>query len=351
MPIDDAPDAVLNEAVIRLASYQLRPVRTPAAGIMYADALRSSGAAMILLPYKVIRAGSTGEAVAAAQAAVGTTGNPVTDVTVDATAGTITVTFADGTTRTDNLPAGMGGGGADQTARDAAAQAQSDIDAHELTPHNTDTVARSTARNARTTAERAQATADAVRTELTTHETTPHGGGGGADQTARDAAAAAQGTADGAASTAASNAAAIAALPTPGPGYTDTEADARVRALTENWAEVGNGERIPAPKLTLAVDQGARTGAANAQSAIEAHERTTHNTDLPARAAAAAAQADIDDHEANHPSGGLTAAQAARLLPTHTASQDGFIATSTDVADQWALSPRRVPNPILADRG
>ena len=32
-----------------------------------------------LLPFRVHRAGSTGDAVAAAQEAVGTTGNPVTD--------------------------------------------------------------------------------------------------------------------------------------------------------------------------------------------------------------------------------------------------------------------------------
>ena len=57
----------------------------------------------------------------------------------------------------------------DQTARDDAATAQSDIDAHELTAHNTDTTARTAA---------AAATA-----EITAHEATPHGGGGGGSST------------------------------------------------------------------------------------------------------------------------------------------------------------------------
>ena len=184
-----APQVIVNESAIRLAGY-LFDQPNAGRGVSFANAGRNSGAWTLLLPYRVHRAGSTGEAIAAAQQAMGTPGNPVVGVTIDA--GDLVVTLADGTTRTDNLPAGMGGGGADQTARDAAAAAQADVDAHELTPHNTDTVARSTAVNARQIGEAAQATADAVRTELTTHETTPHGGGGGTDQMARAAAAAAQ---------------------------------------------------------------------------------------------------------------------------------------------------------------
>ena len=53
---------------------------------------------------------------------------------------------------------------------------------HLASTHNTD----STARTAAAT----------VQTELTAHEATPHGGGGGVDQTARDAAATAQGEID-----------------------------------------------------------------------------------------------------------------------------------------------------------
>ena len=55
--------------------------------------------------------------------------------------------------------------GIDQQARDDAATAQSEIDAHEVSTHNTDTTARTSA-----------ATAQA---EITAHELTPHGGGGG----------------------------------------------------------------------------------------------------------------------------------------------------------------------------
>ena len=161
---EDAPEAVVNEAGIRLAGY-LFDQPNAGRGLSFANAGRNSGAWAILLPFRVHRAGTTGEAVAAAQTAMGSADNPVTDVSVDAVAATITVTFTDGTTRTDNLPAGMGGG-ADQTARDAAAAAQADVDAHELSPHNTDTLARSTAVDARQVGEAAQATADAVRTEL-----------------------------------------------------------------------------------------------------------------------------------------------------------------------------------------
>ena len=181
--------------------------------------------------------------------------------------------FADGATVELDLPAGMGDG-ADQTARDAAAAAQADVDAQGLAPHNTDTVARSTAVNARQIGEAAQATADAVRTELTTHEATPHGGGGGADQTARDAAAAAQ-----------------------------SEISAH-EASTHN------------------TDAGARTAAANAQSAIEDHERTTHNTDTTARDAAATAQAAADAAQST------ATANADKLMPpSPTEAATGTAAT------------------------
>ena len=93
---DDAPDAVLNEAVIRISGY-LFDQPNAGRGLMYADALRSSGAAMILLPYKVIRAGSTGEAVAAASRLQprGSADNPVTGV--DWVPQGLQITFADGT--------------------------------------------------------------------------------------------------------------------------------------------------------------------------------------------------------------------------------------------------------------
>ena len=122
--------------------------------------------------------GPTGEAVAAAQEAVGSPGNPVTGVTLSAD--TLTVTFADGTSESTPFTPGAGDG-TDQTARDAAAQAQTragdaasaaanaqaDIDAHEAGPHNTDAGARTAAAAAAATAATAQTTASTARDAAT----------------------------------------------------------------------------------------------------------------------------------------------------------------------------------------
>ena len=136
------------------------------------------------------------------QAAVGTADNPVVLLSISGTA--MTVTFADGTVDTLTLPAG-GGGGVDQTARDAAAAAQTaagtaqtDIDDHEANhPGGGGGTTDQTARDA---AAAAQTAADGAQTDIDDHEANhPTGGGGGTtDQTARDAAAAAQTAADGA---------------------------------------------------------------------------------------------------------------------------------------------------------
>ena len=112
-----APDVALNEAAIRLAGY-LFDAPNAGRGLSFAHSFRNSGAAAILLPYRVHRAGSTGEAIEAAQAAVGTLGNPVTDVSI--TGGVLTVHFADGTTTTETFASGV----VDQTARDAASNAE-----------------------------------------------------------------------------------------------------------------------------------------------------------------------------------------------------------------------------------
>ena len=393
----DAPETIVNEAAIRLAGY-FYDQPNAGRGLSFANAGRNSGAWAILLPFRVHRAGTTGDAVAAAQEALGTVNNPVTDVSVDAGAATITVTFTDGTTRTDNLPAGMGGGGADQTARDAAAAAQADVDAHELAPHNTDTVARSTAVNARQIGEAAQATADAVRTELATHETTPHGGGGGTDQTARDAAAAAQAglaaheatphntdatarsvaqnartTAEQAQTavethrnsthntdTTARNAAAAAQ------GTADNAATAATAAAATANANTGRLDAFPAG--TGGVDQtardaadgaqgtadGAQTAAAAAQGAIAAHERAPHNTDAGARTAAANAQSAIEDHERTTHNTDTTARDAAaaaqsdadtaqttagQAQATATAASTAANAAQADIDDHEANHP------------
>ena len=89
--------------------------------------------------------------------------------------GQLVVTFEDGSTDALDLPAA-----GDQTARDSAAAAQSEIDAHEVTTHNTDTVARSAARNARQTAEQAQ-------TGLEAHEASTHNTDAGARTAAANA--------------------------------------------------------------------------------------------------------------------------------------------------------------------
>ena len=96
-----------------------------ARGDAYGNAIRNSGAARILLPYRVHRLGYS-DTLGAAQQAVGTTGNPVTNV--DIVAGELLVTFLDGSTETHTLPA-AGAFGIDQTARNAAA-AGSDHSGH-----------------------------------------------------------------------------------------------------------------------------------------------------------------------------------------------------------------------------
>ena len=52
------PSAIVNEAAIRLAAY-LFDAPTASSGMTYANALRNSGAAVMLLPYRVHRAGIT----------------------------------------------------------------------------------------------------------------------------------------------------------------------------------------------------------------------------------------------------------------------------------------------------
>ena len=101
-----APDVVHNEAAIRLAGYLYDSPRAPS-GTRYANAMRNSGAASILFPYRIHSAGLA-NAVADAQNAVGSDSNPVVDVTI--IAGDLVVTFADGTSETYELPAGGSAG-------------------------------------------------------------------------------------------------------------------------------------------------------------------------------------------------------------------------------------------------
>ena len=121
----NCPDEIHNESVVRLCGY-LFDQPFVGRGPAYANALRNSGSAAILLPYKIIRAGNVEGAIAAAQEAVGSPGNPVTNVTINGSV--LTITFADGSTRPESLPAGGDGDGIDQVARDAAAAAQTTAD-------------------------------------------------------------------------------------------------------------------------------------------------------------------------------------------------------------------------------
>ena len=319
---EDAPEAIVNEAAIRLAGY-LFDMPNAGRGLTYANAGRNSGAWTILLPYRIHRAGSTDDAVAAAQQDVGTSGNPVTGLAITV-GGKLEVIFADGATVELDLPAGMGGGVLDQTARDAAAAAQGAIDAHEASPHNTDQTARNAAATAQGTADGAQTTADAVRTELTTHETTPHGGGGGADQMARDAAAAAQVAADGAQSD----------LDAHELTLHNTDATARTAAASAQGAAEQSQADIDAHKSTPHnTDATARDAAADAQSAIDAHEASPHNTDAGARTAASAAQARADD---------------AYTLADGKVDTTGAATAAREVTSDWAEEDN--PDPIPAPK-
>ena len=293
-----ATDAAHNEAVRRVVGY-LHDQPEASMGDAYANAMRSSGTARALLPYRIHRAGySDAEAVTQAQSAgLGATGNPVTNVAV--VGHELVVTYQDGTAESFTITADTGGAGADQTARNAAATAQSEIDAHEASTHNTDTTARSTARNARQTGEQAQTTIEThealthntdttarnaaaaaqtaatnTNSALVAHEANHPSGGAGTDQTARDAAAAAQSEID---------------THEVSTHNTDTVARSTARNARQTAEQAQTGLETHEAS-THNTDAGARTAAANAQSAVEDHERTIHNTDTTARDAAAAAQ-------------------------------------------------------------
>ena len=98
----DAPNEAHNQAASMLASY-LYDQPTASVGTAFANAMRSSGASRVLLPYRIHRIGLS-EAVGAAQAAVGTSGNPVTGLSVERDQ--LVVAFADGTTEQIDLPSG-----------------------------------------------------------------------------------------------------------------------------------------------------------------------------------------------------------------------------------------------------
>ena len=67
------PEAVVNEAAVRLCAY-LYDQPTASSGLAFGNAMRFSGAARILLPYRLHKASPTAEAVAAVNDAVGSAG-------------------------------------------------------------------------------------------------------------------------------------------------------------------------------------------------------------------------------------------------------------------------------------
>ena len=138
-PGEDVPVTIQNEAVVRLSGY-LFDQPTAGRGAAYANALRNSGAAAILSPYRIHRAGSVEGSVAAQAAA----DEPDVDqIARDAAAANAAAISA--------LPAATPH--VDQTARDAAAANAAAISAlPAATPHVDQT--------ARDAAAAAQATAD-----------------------------------------------------------------------------------------------------------------------------------------------------------------------------------------------
>ena len=101
-----APDAIADEAFTRLAGwlYDVDPSGVSPGG---PNAMRSSGAAALLAPYRVRRAG----VIRAVERAVSEAdpSNPVVGIRVSG--GNLIVTHLDGTVRSEALPTGTGGGG------------------------------------------------------------------------------------------------------------------------------------------------------------------------------------------------------------------------------------------------
>ena len=100
---EDAPEEVVNLAASLMVGY-LYDKPTVSSGVGLSNSMKFSGAGNALFPYRIHHVGLIGgDMVAAAQAAVGTEGNPVTDVAI--MGAELVVTFADGTEERHDLPA------------------------------------------------------------------------------------------------------------------------------------------------------------------------------------------------------------------------------------------------------
>ena len=89
---DDTPEVVVNLAAAQLVGY-LFDKPSVSGGVVLANAFKFSGAGQALFPYRIHHVGLVGgDLVRAAQASVGTDGNPVVDVTI--IGGDLVVEFA-----------------------------------------------------------------------------------------------------------------------------------------------------------------------------------------------------------------------------------------------------------------
>ena len=164
-------------------------------------------------------------------------------------------------------------------------------------------------------------TADAVRTELTTHETTP-------------------------------TAAAAALI-----RWRETQRRRRrsrrtVRKLIVDAHELAPHNTDATARTTAASAQGA---AEQSQADIDAHKSTPHNTHATARDASADAQSAIDDHERSpHNTDGAarTAAAAAQdradnafVLADEKVDASGAAAAAREVTADWAEDDKSRPDP------
>ena len=190
----DAPEAIADEAAIRMTAY-LYDAPTAASGDRYAAAWRNSGAEALVSRWVVRRAGSEGMP----DAGTSSTGG-LNDAEVRAIVDEVLGQHADLENVHHTPPEGAGGGG-DVTTHNGASDAHEDIRTAlegRITQDSVDdTVNRAieaSGHASNTDLTEANEAIDRNANALTTHEGTPHGGGngGGADQTARDAAAAAQ---------------------------------------------------------------------------------------------------------------------------------------------------------------
>lgn len=105
-----APEAVQNEAVVRLSGYSFDAPFNPAVGrTVTTNALQASGAAALLAQWRDHRGGVIAGAVAGRTASAAAAGNPVVGVSL--TGSTLSFRFADGSDEDLTLPTGGGEGG------------------------------------------------------------------------------------------------------------------------------------------------------------------------------------------------------------------------------------------------